>query len=201
VIEAVVVDLGGVAARFRPERRLDALAKASGMPRGLIQSRIFDAGLEQASELGRFTPSWTMDGLLWSLNHRLTEEALVEAWAMAFEPDVEVLRVIGSLPVRRVILTNNGPVMSACISGPLHSLRETFEDIICSWQIGAVKPDPAAFARAAQRIGLPAGSLLLLDDSVTNVEAATGCGWPAERVEGIDGLVEALGKYPELRAE
>ncbi len=172
------------------------------MPRGLIQSRIFDSGLEHASELGRFSPRWALDGLLWALNHQVTAEELVEAWAKAFEPDAEVVQAIASLHVRRVILTNNGPMMSACLSGPLRSLREDFEDIICSWQIAAVKPEPVAFVRAAQRIGLPPNALLLLDDSSANVAAAIECGWHAERVEGFDGLTEALARYPELgRAE
>ena len=51
--------------------------------------------------------------------------------------------------------------------------------------LGAAKPEPAAYARARRRIGevlgeeIPPASIAFLDDSQRHVEAAAQCGWQA----------------------
>ena len=49
-----------------------------------------------------------------------------------------------------------------------------------SCALGAAKPDPAYFAAVLERLGLPAGRVLFLDDRAANVEAARGLGLVAE---------------------
>jgi HAD superfamily hydrolase (TIGR01509 family) len=201
VIETVVVDLGGVAARFRPERRLQALSSLSGVAQGLIQERLFDSGFESQSELGAYSPDQVVAAVQAALDHRAPVTALIDAWALAFEPDADVLNCIASSPVRRALFTNNGPMIDACLAGPLRGLAAAFSEIICSWHIRARKPEPAAFERAAGRLGCSPDRLLLLDDSAENVEAAILCGWDADCVTGLPDVVEALGRRQGLHSQ
>ena len=199
MIEKVVVDLGGVAARFRPERRLGRLASISHLTEELIKERLFNSGLEDRAERGEYPPAEVIANVLAALDGRVSAADLIAAWAMAFEPDTQVAGCLGLIQVPTVLLTNNGPLLDACIDGPLRELRVTFDDIICSWHLKARKPEAIAFERAAERLGCSPNRLLLLDDSEENVNAALQCGWDASLVTSIDDLVDALSRRPGLR--
>jgi glucose-1-phosphatase len=195
VIEALVVDLGGVAAHFRPERRLAALATLSGLTERVIQERVFDSGFEHRAELGEYPPEQVREFVREALEHRLSTPALTDAWALAFEPETEVLAYLSALPIRRALFTNNGPMLDACLAGPLGEIAKPFAEVICSWQLRARKPGPVAFARAEERLRLAPDRLLLLDDSPENVRAAQHAGWAAECVCDLKSVVAATRRY------
>jgi putative hydrolase of the HAD superfamily len=192
MIEAVVMDLGGVAARFKPERRLRVLASLTGVGEDVVQEALFDSGFEQRAELGLHSFDDVVDRIRHVSRRSISPNAVVDAWSLAFEPSLEALQCVASLSARKVLFTNNGPVLDACLGGPLQGLAAVFDDVICSWHIGARKPEPAAFERAAERIGCAPERLLLLDDSVANVEGARRCGWEAELVTGPGGLKDVV---------
>ena len=194
MIEVVVVDLGVVAARFRPEWRLNALSAASGVTREVLRQRLFDSGLEARSELGDLLPEEVMAAVQAALDGRMEVDEVVEAWALAFEVDPNVLACVDGVDVRTALFTNNGPMLDACLSGPLSVLKQSFDDIVCSWHLKARKPDFAAFERAAEHLVCPPDRLLLLDDSDANVEAAVGCGWQAERVTDAAEMRTAIAR-------
>ena len=193
-IDAIVVDLGGVAARFRPERRLHALASATGIDPHVIHERLFSSGFDRRCELGELTAEEAMSDVLSALN-AIAVADLVEAWSLAFEPNAAIVDREREASVRRVLFTNNGPLLDACLAGPLRALADAFDDVICSWQLRAAKPDPLAFERAAARLGMPARSLLLLDDSPANVLAAREVGWNAALVEEYGDVERALARF------
>jgi putative hydrolase of the HAD superfamily len=199
VIETVVVDLGGVAARFRPERRLQALASLSGIPETVIHQRLFESGFEGQAELGAFSPDEVVAMVGAALDHRVAAAALINAWALAFEPDAGVISRIVSLPVRSALFTNNGPMLDACLAGPLHGRADVFSEIICSWTLKARKPEVAAFERAAARLACSPHRLLLLDDSTENVEAAIQSGWDAACVANLNEVSAAIAQRPGLQ--
>lgn len=57
-----------------------------------------------------------------------------------------------------------------------------------SYELGLAKPDPAFFTAILERIGLDAGEVLFVDDSLRNVEAARSVGLAAEHWHVEDGL-------------
>ncbi len=67
-----------------------------------------------------------------------------------------------------------------------------FERIFASFQMGLVKPDPEAFGYVLDALDRPADSIVFLDDSQPNVDAANACGLRAFRVSGVDGVRRAL---------
>ena len=56
-------------------------------------------------------------------------------------------------------------------------LRERFDAMHYSADLGCGKPDPAFFAAVAGRTGFAPAEMLLLDDKLENVEAARAAGW------------------------
>jgi len=195
VFDTIAVDLGGVAARFTPARRLEALVAATGLPANEITERIFRSGLEtrlERGELGARDDAMAM--LADTLERRLDASALVEAWSQAFEPVGEVLTILAAQRERVVLFTNNGPIVELCLDGPLRSIQAVCDDVVCSWRLHAVKPEPVAFARFAETVGAPVDSLLLVDDSATNVAAARKAGWAGGQVNNAADLVTVLDK-------
>ena len=192
MIEMLVVDLGGVAARYLPERRLAALATLSSLTPEVVHERLFASSFEQQAELGAYASDTILDAVQTQLGLHSGASELVEAWALAFEPDEGVLELLAGLGRPKALFTNNGPMIDACLAGPLRDLASVFEAVVCSWQIQARKPDTAAFQRAAERLGRTPEELALLDDRAENVEAARRCGWIAERVASEGELARVL---------
>jgi HAD superfamily hydrolase (TIGR01509 family) len=58
--------------------------------------------------------------------------------------------------------------------------EQLFDPMVISSEIGVAKPDPAYFRTAVDRLGLPAGQVLFVDDVLANVESARGVGLVAE---------------------
>ena len=59
---------------------------------------------------------------------------------------------------------------------PLH---EWFEAGVFSGRVKQIKPGVEVFATAVQRFGVPAESLVFLDDHPANIKAAKALGWQA----------------------
>lgn len=192
MIDIVVVDLGGVACRFLPQRRLRALSSMSGLAPEIIESRLFASGLDQRLELGAFSPEEALRAVGAALDYRIPRTEIIDAWALAFEPDIGVLECLESLSVRRALFTNNGPLIDSCLARSLRRVEAPFAEIICSWHIRSRKPDAVAFQRAADRLRSAPQQLLLLDDSEENVGAASACGWQADCVGSAEEVLLSL---------
>ena len=62
-------------------------------------------------------------------------------------------------------------------------------DVSCySWELGAVKPEPAYFERALERIGAAAHEVLFVDDRLDNVESARSVGLAGVHWTFLEGL-------------
>lgn len=182
MIEHLVVDLGGVAAQFRPEIRLAALAARTGLDPAVVGARLFGSGLDDSAELGAIPAGQIADRVIGQLDGRIDLEALVNCWALAFDPSTLLLQRLRHLDMRVTLFTNNGPLLDRCLGGPLCEIDEAFDDIICSWHLRARKPSDEAFAGAVERLGGRPERILLLDDSSANVAAARRNGWNAAHV-------------------
>ncbi|MCB0964201.1 MAG: HAD-IA family hydrolase, partial [Acidimicrobiales bacterium] len=167
------------------------------LPPATIDLQVFESGFDDAGERGRigleeFTRTLTSMLGLEVGSH--TDRALRHAWSQAFEPDPEVLRLIGEAGARRALFTNNGPLLEAAMEAeePLAPVRDAFDELVFSWRLGATKPDPAALAAAAEQLAVAPGELLLVDDSDANVDAARAAGWRAHRYTTALDLRAAL---------
>lgn len=188
----LVVDLGGVAAHYRPDARLEALTEATGIDAVTITSELFDSGLDHEAELGNHSTEHLVQLILDRLGHTVDLDDLVTAWSRCFEPATESLEILARQPVPCALFTNNGPMVDLCLQGPLRGLARRFETTICSWHIGATKPTRAAFDRAADQLNRTPAELFLLDDSAANVTGAREAGWSAAQVTDAIDLGQVL---------
>jgi HAD superfamily hydrolase (TIGR01509 family) len=57
-----------------------------------------------------------------------------------------------------------------------HGLENRFDFVLASEDVTKGKPDPEIYRLAAERFGVPAGAMLVLEDSAAGVAAAKGAG-------------------------
>jgi putative hydrolase of the HAD superfamily len=190
----VLFDLGGVTARFFPDRRLDALARASGLSREEVHRRLFASGFDQDSDRGCYDlhHQWAeitaQLGVTWDLPH------LTRLWADVFEPDPDVLAVIDqvSRTARIALLSNNGPLVHRVLREIFPEVAARFNQLCFSYQVGALKPDGRAFLATSERLGVRPGQCVFVDDAEQNVEGARAVGMDAFRFVSAPALAQEL---------
>ena len=69
------------------------------------------------------------------------------------------------------------------------------DEILYSHETGLLKPDPAVFALACERLGARPGDCLLVDDHGPNVEAARAAGLGAVRFEDNAPVITAIENF------
>jgi putative hydrolase of the HAD superfamily len=179
--EVLVADLGGVLCRWLPDRRIHALAALSGLPAATVDELVFTSGFDDAADRGRFDLAAFTAELrsLLVLGPDVDDDAVRAAWATAYEPDTRVLDLVERTTRPTAVFTNNGPLLEAALGRELAAVGEVFDRVVCSWHLGATKPDPAAYAGAVEALGVHPSVVLFVDDSDDNVVAARAAGWQA----------------------
>jgi len=77
-------------------------------------------------------------------------------------------------------------------------LAGLFDHRFLSFELGALKPDTAAFAQVAALLEVPAGRVLFLDDNAVNVAGAAAAGFQAARAAGVEGARQRLAEAAVL---
>lgn len=88
----------------------------------------------------------------------------------------EIVRDLDAAGVRQVGLTNWSDELYHAHAPRLFPELALLDPVVVSGTEGVAKPDPAAYALAIERAGLPAHELVFVDDRASNVEAAVACG-------------------------
>jgi epoxide hydrolase-like predicted phosphatase len=75
---------------------------------------------------------------------------------------------------KTALLSNASPQLT----GLLRRLKvaDAFDEIVISGLVGVQKPDPAIYGVVLERLGLPPGRTLFVDDFIENIKAAQGLG-------------------------
>lgn len=91
-------------------------------------------------------------------------------------PDPELRALLRRLPGRKAVLTN-APRRYALHVLELLALADAFEALITIEDLALVpKPAPEAYARALERLGVPAARCTFVDDTLGNAAAAARAG-------------------------
>ena len=196
-VRALMVDVDGVVVRRPDGRRWDADMEADlGLSPDELQ-RVFFAPHFEDIVLGRADLHERLAPALAEIAPHLTSDRLAAYW---FEQDGHLDQVLlEDLAAYRA----EGLQLHLATVQEHHRARHLwqslglnarFEAMHYAADYGCKKPDAAFFHLVEQRTGFAPHELLLIDDSLRNVEAARACGWRAILWTGEQRLAEILGQ-------
>ena len=198
MIKAIIFDFGRVISAQKPPSLFRTYENELGLEPGTINSIMFDSQAWQDTLLGRKTSKeyWHLIGPELRLNsvdqvnrfrrRYLADEAINSA----------VLDLIRKLHGRYklAILSNSPPGLNRWLTD--WKMLDLFEVVFCSGDEGLVKPDPAAFRKTLQRLGVKPAEAVFIDDTPEHVEAARELGIHGIAYTTAEALNNDLMKVP-----
>ncbi len=192
---AVVFDFGGVLwdMRWDVARELDRL---HDLPRSSVFETLYRSPAWADVECGAGDPAQWLDGAHAELERRAGRPLprLHEEWRKAQAPidlNIALVRALRP-PYRCSVLSNADVSLRGRLEGEL-ALHHLFDDIVVSAEVGVAKPAARIFRLAAERLGLPPGACVFVDDWDKNVEAA--------REVGMQAVLHRVDQGHDLRAQ
>jgi putative hydrolase of the HAD superfamily len=200
-IRAVVFDIGGVleiTQDLSPTRSQDSITRSwetrLGMPAGAIDVRMRDAWV------GGSIGTVTLDEVHQALRDRV---GLDEEQVAAFMADLwreylgtantELIEYARGLrPRYRTGILSNSFVGAREQEQQAYGFEDLVDEMIYSHECGMSKPDPRIYALTCERLGIPAGETVFVDDHVPNVTAATEAGLHAIRFTDNATVIAAI---------
>lgn len=192
-MRAVIFDLGGVVLEWLPERAFEQVMAAEEVAGFMARigfaewNRANDAraGLAEAEEeLVRRFPADEVGIRGYRQHFRHTIQRMVPGTSA-------VIAELQAAGVTVSALTNWSAEMFAVARGEF-GILDRFRDIVVSGELGIVKPDPAIYRLACERLALEAQEAVFVDDSVVNAEAAEAAGLTGLPFRSAEGLREDL---------
>jgi len=104
---------------------------------------------------------------------------------------LEAAKRIRKHGLKTAILTNNwkSEAFSPLL---LQVLRDNFDEVVESCEVGVRKPDKQIYQLVLDKLDMPAGDVVFLDDLAGNIEAANKLGIDTIRVKEVERAIEEL---------
>jgi len=179
-----MVDVDGVLVHGRPEDGRHwhtSLEEDLGFTSDTLQEQFFAPYWEDIV-LGRAGLMEPLTTALQKIAPQVSPAAFVSYWferdsrvVGAFLPELSRLRAAG---IRVYLATNQEHLRAGYLMETL-GLAAHVDGIFYSARLGAKKPESEFFARVQAAVGLRGEEMLLIDDSLVNVEGARTAGWQA----------------------
>ena len=197
VIEAVVVDIGGVLERVAddtwPEVWIGRWERRMEKPRGTAAAALARHAPDDAVATGRVTEDELRriytDAL--GLDDAQAEQMWAELWdAYCGELDVTMRDFVAGLrPAYRTAILSNSADGARREEQRRYDFAGLVDVLLYSHEIGLAKPDPAVFQLADGRLGVRPEQVVFVDDHAGHVDAARAHGWHAVRHEQTERTI------------
>ena len=199
-IRAIIFDLEGVLMTTREKDFPMSLAKALQAPYDAVYD-FFHGEMNDKVDRGDITQDQFNRSLIQTLG--LGDECIPTIKQVidenCFIDQKIVARIIELKPKFKIgLLSNYSKLMRDKIENDWH-IKHLFDDIIISYEVGLIKPDPAIFALAISRLGAARDETVLIDDRLKNIKGAREFGMYAihyqnngDGLNALDQLIQRL---------
>lgn len=192
--KTVIFDLGKVIVPFEIKRGYAALEPHCDVPLAEMPQRIAATGIVDQFEKGGISPQDFVSQFCGAVGLDLGYERFCELWSSIFLPDTlipeSMLEGIGKR-YRLLLLSNTNAIHFDMIRKTYPLLRQ-FDEFVLSYEVGAMKPDPAIYKVAIERAGCRAEECFFTDDMPSYVEGARNAGIDAVRFESAGQIQREL---------
>ncbi len=177
-MRAVLVDYGEVISRPQSQQTLRTLAELTELEVPELEQRYwehrppYDRGGEASTFWSTVTGRPVSEGTL-----RRLVEVDIQGWLEFDEEALTVLREARQRGVGLSLLSNAPRELADALSAE-PSFR-VFDHLLFSSRLGVVKPEPAIFELAIEKLGVEAAEIAFVDDRESNVEAGETAGLQA----------------------
>lgn len=198
MIKCIIFDLGKVIVAFDLRRGYAALERHCGYAVEEIPKRIGSTDLVERFEMGQVSSEEFVKRLSGILGLRVDYRQFCDLWSSIFLPDPlvpETLLECLKQRYRLLLLSNTNAIHFSMVREKYPILRH-FHDLILSFEVGAMKPDPRIYQEAIQRSGCRPQECLFIDDIPLYVEAGKRAGMDAvqfQSVERLEGDLQSRG--------
>jgi glucose-1-phosphatase len=188
-VDALLFDLGRVIIDLDSARAHARWAELAGVPVGHIDERVAARVVRSEPfcrhERGEISDAAFFAHLRRELEIDLTDDQFADGWNAIFIGEMPGIRrvlsgVQGKLPL--YAFSNTNTAHQAYWSTKFSELLTPFRKIYVSNEIGARKPEPAAFQAVVAGMGIAADRVLFFDDNAENVLGARASGLLAVQV-------------------
>jgi glucose-1-phosphatase len=193
--KAIIFDLGKVLVPFDFRNAYQTLAGACPHSAADIPQRIAGTGLVEPFEKGLIEPRDFVRRLSAALDLRLDYGAFCSAWSSIFHGQLIADPVLQSLAARYrlLLLSNTNAIHWEMIRGT-YRMVQYFHDFVLSFEVHAMKPEPAIFRAALERAGCRPQDCFFTDDVAANVDAAGREGIDAVQFQSPSQLAEEMAR-------
>jgi epoxide hydrolase-like predicted phosphatase len=177
-IRALVFDFGGVLANLGDMPGQRKWEQQLGLSQGELFTLVLDSDISHRAMIGEVDEErvWEHFATHLNLDTNQLEELRRDFW-MGERVNQELLQFIAEMaPHYRTAVLSNAWSGARQEFVEVFGLDELFDMIIISAEEGVAKPDPRMYFLTAQRLGIPPGEAIFVDDMLENVKAARAAG-------------------------
>lgn len=190
-IKAIIWDFGGVLVRTDANNGRDALAQRVGLSRAALEARIFDADNRRQAQTGAVDGAAYLQEVAADLGISVAElnssffgddhlDHALMAYIRGLRPQYKVGLLSNAMNNLRETLQTEYPIADA------------FDELVISGEVGVMKPHPAIYLLAAERLGVQPGEAVFVDDFEQNIAGARQVGMQAVHFRSREQTLEAL---------
>ncbi len=183
-------DVGNVLLFFSHEKMFEQIASVCETDLPTIQNFFKKDQLQLRYEAGQVTTEEIFHRLSAIAGRPLCSDDVNKAMSEIFhlnDPILPILRELREGGHRLMILSNIGEAHRDYIDQQ-YGLFDPFEELVFSYEIGAIKPDRKIYEAAIERAGCDPKECFYTDDIPAYVEAARSLAIDAEPFTGVDAL-------------
>jgi putative hydrolase of the HAD superfamily len=192
-VGALLLDLGNVVIRIDFERAFARWAAHAGCDATLLREKFSHDEPGRRYERGEIDSAAYFASLRSSLGIALDDARFLEGWGAIYLGEMPGMRELLERVAPKIptyAFTNTNRAHAEIYNVQFAPVLTHFRTVFTSHEMGLRKPEPAAFARIVNEIGVPASRILFFDDTLGNVDGARACGLQAVHVTS-DNTVSA----------
>ncbi len=178
LIKAVIWDMGGVLLRTENLQPRLNLAKKLGVPYTMLNELVFSSPTSLQAEAGQIPRSVHWQIVAQTLRMRDSEiEDFFMEWFSGDQCDFALLGYIKQLRLKykTALLSNVWGDMREVIERN-YGFLDAFDQVIFSYEVELVKPDPRIYLLMLDRLGVFPGEAVFIDDFEKNILGAQSVG-------------------------
>lgn len=198
--EFIYFDMGNVLLLFEHGIACRRMGEAAGVTTERVREVVFDNGLEWQYERGELTSREFYEIFCEQTGTRPNFDELMFAAGDMFTLNVPIVPIVAHLHsagYRLGILSNTCEAHWRYVvrDGRYAVIAELFDVYALSFEVKAMKPEPACYQAAIELAAVPAGSIFFMDDHIENVDAAKAAGLAAVHYTSPHNLAVDLRRH------